>query len=187
MIDANGYRANVGIIVVNERRQVLWARRVGQDAWQFPQGGIDVDESPEDALYRELYEELGLTQSCVQMLGSTSSWLKYDLPSRFVRRNCEPVCIGQKQRWYLLRLRAPERSVRLDQYEKPEFDHWKWVNYWRPQHEVIFFKRRVYRQALQELAPLLGLRTGRRDRNSRRRNGRRGSSPDSVRSVEPSV
>ena len=169
VIDAQGYRPNVGIIVTNERRQVLWARRIGQDAWQFPQGGINTDESPEDALFRELYEELGLSRGCVEILGCTRQWLKYDLPRRFVRRDCQPVCIGQKQMWYLLRLSAPERSVRLDAYERPEFDHWKWVDYWRPQREVIFFKRRVYRQALQELAPLLGFRPGGRER--RRRNG----------------
>ncbi len=169
LIDKNGYRANVGIIVSNDERKVLWARRVGQDAWQFPQGGIDADEDVEDALFRELYEELGLTRACVDILGSTKRWLKYDLPSRFVRRHGKPVCIGQKQMWFLLKLTAPESSVRLDAYEKPEFDRWKWVNYWRPQREVIFFKRHVYRQALSELAPLLGFRQG---SGHRRRRGR---------------
>ena len=174
VIDENGYRANVGIIVANDKRQVLWARRIGQNAWQFPQGGIDAGEEVEDALFRELYEELGLTRGCVDILGSTRRWLKYDLPRRFVRQNYQPICIGQKQMWFLLRLTAPENSVRLDAHAKPEFDHWKWVNYWRPQREVIFFKRRVYRQALSELAPLLGFRHG---NASRRRRGRSRHSP----------
>jgi len=168
VIDTEGYRANVGIIVANERRQVLWARRIGQNAWQFPQGGIKTDESPKDALFRELREELGLTPRCVEVLGSTNQWLKYDLPNRFVRRNCQPVCIGQKQMWYLLRLIVPEHRVRLDTDDKPEFDHWKWISYWRPQREVIFFKRRVYREALHELAPLLGFRSESREHDRNR-------------------
>lgn len=168
MIDAEGYRPNVGIIVANERRQVLWARRVGQEAWQFPQGGIRAEETPEEALFRELYEELGLTAACVEVLGSTRRWLRYDLPKRFVRRDCVPRCIGQKQRWYLLKLCTSEAAVRLDVDERPEFDHWRWVNYWRPHREVIFFKRAVYRQALEELAPLLGLSADRQRRARRR-------------------
>ena len=145
---------------------MLWARRVGQNGWQFPQGGIREDEEPEEALYRELYEELGLTPDCVEILGSTKAWLKYDLPRRYVRRNTAPVCIGQKQRWYLLALRSSEAAVCLDAYETPEFDDWRWINYWRPYREVIFFKRNVYRRALEELAPLLGL-----DRRRRRSSG----------------
>jgi putative (di)nucleoside polyphosphate hydrolase len=172
LIDSQGFRANVGIIVANERRQVLFARRIGQDAWQFPQGGIKADESPEDALYRELYEELGLNEADVELIGATQGWLKYHLPKRFIRRGSQPLCIGQKQRWFLLMLRSQESSVQLDVHDKPEFDHWKWVNYWRPQREVIFFKRRVYRQALEELAPLLGVSRRVRRGGRRRRSGR---------------
>ncbi len=155
VIDADGYRPNVGIIVANQSGQVLWARRIGQDAWQFPQGGIKEHESAEQALYRELHEELGLTERSVQIIGETKAWLRYDLPQRFVRKNRQPVCIGQKQRWFLLGLTDVEAAVRLDLDEKPEFDTWKWVNYWRPPREVIFFKRQVYRRALRELQPSL--------------------------------
>ncbi|MEM7251156.1 MAG: RNA pyrophosphohydrolase [Pseudomonadota bacterium] len=155
VIDADGYRPNVGIIVANAHGQVLWARRIGQNAWQFPQGGIKAHESARQALFRELREELGLTSDSVEVIGETKTWLRYDLPRKFVRRNREPVCIGQKQRWFLLGLTGPEDAVRLDVDEKPEFDHWKWVSYWRPPREVIFFKRRVYRRALKELQPLL--------------------------------
>ena len=155
MIDANGYRANVGIILANRQGRVLWARRVGQDAWQFPQGGIKPRETPEQALYRELYEELGLKPEHVELLGCTRDWLHYTLPKRYVRRNSSRVCIGQKQIWYLLHLVGDEAAVRLDACSKPEFDCWRWVNYWHPAHEVIFFKRSVYKRALRELAPLL--------------------------------
>ena len=155
MIDSDGFRPNVGIILSNHRSEVLWARRAGQEAWQFPQGGIKVHETPEEAMFRELFEELGLRSEHVEVIGSTRGWLRYTLPRRYMRRRSNPVCIGQKQIWFLLRLLGNDSSVRLDLSEKPEFDHWKWVNYWRPSREVIFFKRHVYRRALKELAPLL--------------------------------
>ena len=155
MIDEEGYRANVGIILANGEKRVFWARRVGQNAWQFPQGGIDRSESPEEAMFRELREETGLEPDHVDVLGCTRTWLKYRLPKRYVRRNQTPLCIGQKQIWYLLRMIGDETSVRLDASPKPEFDHWQWVDYWEPSKQVIFFKRDVYQRALAELEPLL--------------------------------
>eukprot|EP00494_Astrolonche_serrata_P027749 UN28013 len=127
MIDSDGYRANVGIILCNDQDQVMWARRVGQDAWQFPQGGISKGEDPKTAMLRELWEETGLNEPDVTLLGSTDSWLRYKLPKRSVRKNSEPRCIGQKQRWFLLKLVSSEESFNLSASKKPEFDHWKWV------------------------------------------------------------
>ncbi|MEK7321553.1 MAG: RNA pyrophosphohydrolase [Pseudomonadota bacterium] len=155
MIDLDGYRPNVGIILSNDRGRLLWARRIGQDAWQFPQGGIRHEESPEEALYRELNEELGLLPEHVEVMGNTRGWLRYRLPSRLIRHHDKPVCIGQKQVWYLLRLAADDSDVCLNLSERPEFDHWRWVSYWYPVRNVVPFKRRVYTRALRELAPLL--------------------------------
>lgn len=155
MIDADGFRLNVGIILCNEHNQLFWARRTGQDAWQFPQGGIKQDESPMQAMYRELEEEVGLKPEHVEVLGTTQRWLRYRLPKRYIRRHSRPLCIGQKQRWFLLRVNCKESAFCLDRYEKPEFDEWRWVKYWHPINEVIYFKRRVYRRALEELAPIL--------------------------------
>jgi putative (di)nucleoside polyphosphate hydrolase len=114
--------------------------------------------SPEQALYRELEEEVGLGPEAVEVLGVTRGWLRYRLPKRFVRKGQKPLCIGQKQKWFLLRMLADDNAVRLDLNDKPEFDHWQWVSYWYPLNEVISFKR-VYRRAMKELALPLGRHT----------------------------
>ncbi|MBV1907307.1 MAG: RNA pyrophosphohydrolase [Pseudomonadales bacterium] len=153
MIDSDGFRQNVGIVLANPQGQILWARRVGQQAWQFPQGGIDRGESPEQALYRELEEEVGLKQQDIQILGCTRGWLKYRLPDQYRRWDSEARFIGQKQKWFLLLLTSHDNAICLNQGEKPEFDGWRWVSYWYPLGQVIAFKKDVYRKALCELAP----------------------------------
>ncbi len=155
MIDSEGFRANVGIVISNDVGQVFWAKRVGQDAWQFPQGGIKADESAEVAMYRELREEVGLLPKHVEIVGYTNDWLKYWLPQKFIRHNSLPLCIGQKQIWYLLKLVADETNIDLAYSKRPEFDHWEWIEYWSPASKVIDFKRNVYEQALNEFAPFL--------------------------------
>ena len=155
MIDSEGFRANVGIILTNDQGQVFWARRIGMDAWQFPQGGIKKDESPKIAMYRELKEEIGLEPEHVELINSTDDWLRYWLPKRYIRQNRGPLCIGQKQIWYLLKLTADETYLDLSYTSEPEFDSWKWVDFWRPVEEVISFKRQVYQQALKQLQPFM--------------------------------
>jgi putative (di)nucleoside polyphosphate hydrolase len=155
VIDPDGFRPNVGIILSNCSGKLLWARRIGQDAWQFPQGGMRSDETPAEAMYRELREEVGLVPDDVELIGATRGWLRYRLPRQFIRRGSHPLCIGQKQVWFLLRILCADTTVRLDRCAQPEFDSWRWVDYWHPLQEVVAFKRKVYHQALQELAPLL--------------------------------
>jgi len=155
VIDPDGFRPNVGIILTNELGQVLWARRIGQDSWQFPQGGIQRNESPEQALYRELHEEVGLLPEDVEILACTRGWLRYRLPQRLIRNHSQPICVGQKQKWFLLRLTAEEHRVCMTKTAKPEFDGWRWVSYWYPLGQVVPFKRDVYRRAMKELAPRL--------------------------------
>jgi putative (di)nucleoside polyphosphate hydrolase len=152
VIDKAGYRYGVGIILVNEKRQVFFAKRIGMLAWQFPQGGMQTDETPEQAMYRELKEAVGLNPEDVEILASSKRWLRYRLPARLVRHYTKPVCIGQKQKWFLLRLSNPAAKIDLLDNEDPEFDAFAWVAYWHPLRQVVAFKRRVYIMALKEFA-----------------------------------
>ena len=151
MIDSNGFRPNVGIIICNKLGQLFWAKRIKQDAWQFPQGGIKEAETAEEALFRELSEEVGLCKDDVRILSQTSEWLKYRLPKPYIRQRKGRTCIGQKQKWFLLGLQTEEGRVDLENTLQPEFDDWCWVNYWYPVNQVVDFKRNVYRKALIEL------------------------------------
>ena len=154
MIDPDGYRPNVGIVLMREEGTLFWARRVNRDGWQFPQGGMNSDETPLEAMYRELREETGLLPEHVAVLGATPGWLRYQLPARCIRRNTRPTCIGQKQVWFLLRMTGQESDLRLDLTDKPEFDAWRWVDFWYPADNVVHFKREVYLRALHHLAPM---------------------------------
>lgn len=173
MIDSDGYRPNVGIIISNQVGQVLWARRIGQHSWQFPQGGINQGETAEQAMYRELYEEVGLKPEDVKVVATSRSWLRYRLPKRLIREGTNPVCIGQKQRWFLLQLTSPEHAVNLGASGHPEFDEWRWVSYWYPVRQVVSFKRDVYRKAMKEFVaaaqPPVKERRPFKDKRKRRR------------------
>jgi putative (di)nucleoside polyphosphate hydrolase len=154
VIDSEGFRANVGIVLMRGSGDVFLGRRTGGRGWQFPQGGVRQGERLEQAVYRELHEEVGLVNADVELIGHTASWLHYRLPARYVRRNRRPVCIGQKQRWFLLRLKREDVQFAFDSTSQPEFDQWRWANFWEPVREVIHFKRPVYVSALTELAAI---------------------------------
>lgn len=152
MLDKDGYRPNVGIILANHRNQVFWGKRVREHAWQFPQGGIKRGESPQQAMFRELHEEVGLMPDHVRVLARTRDWLRYDVPDQWVRREWRGHYRGQKQIWFLLRLVGSDNDVSLRASEHPEFDAWRWSEFWIPLENVIEFKRSVYQQALTELS-----------------------------------
>ena len=155
MIDRDGYRPNIGLIICNRKNEVFWGKRVNEDAWQFPQGGIQPRETPVRAMYRELHEEVGLAPHHVKILGRTRGWLRYDVPEQWIRRDCRDNYRGQKQIWYLLRLTGRDWDVKLRATNHPEFDAWRWSDYWLPLESVIEFKRGVYERALNELARYL--------------------------------
>lgn len=155
MLDERGYRPNVGIILINKQGQLLYGKRVQQDVWQFPQGGIKSHETPQQALFRELKEEVGLKPQHVRVLGRTQDWLYYNLPDYLQRKQQKPVCIGQKQIWFLIGFEAEDAHIQLNDHDTPEFDAWQWVDYWHPVQDVVAFKQLVYQQALTELEPLI--------------------------------
>jgi len=151
MIDIDGYRPNVGIIIINDEKKVLLAKRLNENAWQFPQGGINEKESTEDAMYRELKEEVGLNHNHILLIEKTKGWLRYDVPKNWIRNNSQQKYKGQKQVWFLLKFVGEDTDIFLRNTIKPEFDDWKWVSYWAPLNEVVDFKKGVYKKALSEL------------------------------------
>ena len=174
MLDRDGYRPNVGIIIVNHRNEVFWGKRVREHSWQFPQGGIKYGETPEQAMYRELHEETGLKAEHVRVLGRTREWLRYEVPREWIRRDFRGNYRGQKQIWFLLRMVGRDCDVRLRASEHPEFDAWRWHDYWVPLDAVIEFKREVYSLALNELSRLLLKEKGGEPVRYPRQRGRRG-------------
>jgi len=161
MLDRDGFRPNVGIILLNQKNQVFWGKRIRTHSWQFPQGGIDRGESPEQAMFRELHEEVGLKPEHVSIVARTRDWLRYEVPDRYIRREARGHYKGQKQIWYLLRLCSGDWHLNLRASSHPEFDAWRWNDYWVPLDVVVEFKRGVYEMALTELAhhlPAAGLR-----------------------------
>tara|TARA_E500000178_G_scaffold345758_1_gene396182 strand:+ start:499 stop:1002 length:504 start_codon:yes stop_codon:yes gene_type:complete len=150
VLDKDGFRSNVALVLGDGWGRVFWARRIGQNAWQFPQGGVDDKESAEQALYRELYEEIGLTADDVSVVQITRRWLRYKIPPNLRRNKESSVCIGQKQKWFFLKLKSNENKIRFDTTREPEFDDWRWVTFWHPLSSVVAFKKGVYRTALRE-------------------------------------
>ena len=151
MLDRDGYRPNVAIVIVNGKNQVFWGKRIREHSWQFPQGGINPGETPEQAMYRELHEEVGLSGHHIKILGRTRDWLRYEVPQHWIKREWRGSYRGQKQIWYMLRLTGRDNDVSLRATDRPEFDAWRWHDYWIPLESVIEFKREVYRRALLEL------------------------------------
>ena len=155
MLDREGFRPNVGIILLNHRNQVFWGKRIRTHSWQFPQGGIKHGESPEQAMFRELHEEVGLLPDHVRIVARTRDWLRYEVPNHFIRKDARGHYKGQKQIWFLLQLMGRDTDMNLRASNHPEFDAWRWHDYWIPLDTVIEFKRDVYQLALSELARFL--------------------------------
>ena len=169
MLDRDGFRPNVGIILLNSKNQVFWGKRIRTHSWQFPQGGINHGETPEQAMYRELHEEVGLSPNHVRVVARTRDWLRYEVPTHFIRRDARGHYKGQKQIWFLLQLTGRDSDMNLRATDHPEFDAWRWNEYWIPLDVVIEFKRDVYQMALTELARYLrsGMRPYHRDEDDR--------------------
>ena len=181
MLDRDGFRPNVGIVLLNQTNQVFWGKRIRTHSWQFPQGGIDRGETPEQAMFRELHEEVGLQPEHVYVVARTRDWLRYEVPDRYIRRDARGFYKGQKQIWFLLQLVAHDWDLNLRATDHPEFDAWRWNDYWVPLDAVVEFKRGVYELALTELSRFLPrtdrsryLRQGTRHRETTMEYGREG-------------
>ena len=136
---------------------LLWCRCAKKHHWQFPQGGVDQGESPDRAAWRELYEETGLTPDNTRLVEKTQQWLRYQLPAALVksraRNNEERQFVGQMQRWYLFQLTGSEDTIDLAATDQPEFDRWRWIEYWNPLETIVDFKKDVYREVLSHFHP----------------------------------
>lgn len=155
MIDNRGYRLNVGIILMNKEGKLFWGQRYpNQNSWQFPQGGMQPYETIQETMYRELYEELGLTSDDVEMVAYTRRWLYYQIPHNLQRNEVSTSdtkhCLGQKQRWFLLKFIGNEKNIVFDKSNFPEFVNWCWVDYLYPLQNIVYFKRQVYETVLRE-------------------------------------
>jgi len=188
MLDREGFRPNVGIILLNQKNQVFWGKRIRTHSWQFPQGGIDRGESPEQAMFRELHEEVGLQPEHVRIVARTRDWLRYEVPDRYIRRDARGFYKGQKQIWYLLQMVVGDHHLNLRATDHPEFDAWRWNDYWVPLDVVVEFKRGVYEMALTELVRFLprGERHNRYLRHGGNRHPRQDAEPSSGAMAKPS-
>jgi putative (di)nucleoside polyphosphate hydrolase len=156
MIDARGYRLNVGIVLAGPENKLFWGRRLGRrEMWQFPQGGLHPYETVLEAMHRELAEEVGLTAKDVEVMAVTKNWLYYQLPPYLQRYRDTRLCVGQKQKWFLLKLLTDPQNIRFDSTDTPEFNEWRWVDYWYPLKHVVDFKRQVYQKVLFDFQSLL--------------------------------
>ena len=124
-------------------------------------GNSLVCNNTDDPISQSGYNVVNTTRGNSTPLGVTRNWIRYRLPKRLIRSGTHPVCIGQKQKWFLLRLTCDDKDVDVLHSSHPEFDDWRWTSYWYPIRNVVSFKREVYRRALKELLPMLfnGLRS----------------------------
>ena len=150
------YRLNVGIMLANPAGHVFVGQRIDNPtpAWQMPQGGVDPDEAPRDAVLRELWEETGIAADLVNVEAESGQWAAYDLPHDLVPSLWKGRYRGQKQKWFLLRFTGVDDDVNIAT-EHPEFSRWQWLPPDQLVANIVSFKRDVYRQVLDEFGGLL--------------------------------
>lgn len=149
------YRPGVGIALFNQRGQVFVAQRIDNPgpAWQMPQGGIDKDEEPLQAAWREMREEIGTDRA--RYIGESKDWLQYDLPAELVPLIWKGRFRGQRQKWYAFRFLGEDRDINIAT-EEPEFSSWRWADLAELPDLIVPFKRQLYLDLAAELGPLVG-------------------------------
>ncbi len=150
------YRLGVGIMLINSENKVFVGQRADRfaDAWQMPQGGIDLGEEPVDAALRELYEEVGVKN--VEILASTKDWISYDLPHDLIPELWNGKYRGQKQMWFLMRMKGGDELINI-KTEIPEFVKWKWIDLKELPNVIVEFKRELYVQLVNYFYKFLTL------------------------------
>lgn len=146
---SDSYRAGVGIMLLNSQNQVFVGKRADTEgeAWQMPQGGIDEDEEPRKAAFRELREEIGTDNA--QVIAESKAWLRYELPPQ-LRQRWNNRWQGQQQKWFIMRFRGLDSDINVAT-EHPEFSTWKWVSVDHLPNLIVTFKRQLYIDLLAEL------------------------------------
>ncbi|WP_424928485.1 RNA pyrophosphohydrolase [Amaricoccus tamworthensis] len=147
------YRPCVGVVLMNREGLVFAGQRIDNpgNAWQMPQGGIDPDEKPRKAAFRELKEETGVPRKAVELVTKTKGWLKYDLPHELVPNLWKGKYRGQKQRWFLMRFTGDDSKVNIAT-EIPEFSTWAWKSPDELIDLIVPFKREIYAAVFRDFS-----------------------------------
>jgi len=150
------YRSGVGIVLINQHKKIFVGKRIDNqsDAWQMPQGGIDIGEDEDIAMYRELFEETGIKAENVKLLKKSSKYFYYNLPYKLQKKFWGGKYLGQKQRWYLLDFIGDDSGVNISTHE-PEFSEWKWVNSQDLINLIVNFKKTLYQEIVEEFKDYL--------------------------------
>lgn len=152
------YRPCAGLMLVNGDGLVFVGKRIDNkegDAWQMPQGGIDDGEEFLAAAMRELREETGVSDTLVTVLAQSREEYFYDLPDELLGKLWKGRYRGQRQRWLLLRFGGTDADIRLDAHTPAEFSEFRWVEPEQLPELIVPFKRRVYRQVIDEFRDLI--------------------------------
>ena len=150
------YRPCVGVMLIDARGMVFAGQRIDSTspAWQMPQGGIDGDEKPREAAYRELLEETGVTRDKVEFVGKTHGWVTYDLPPELLGKVWGGKYRGQRQKWFLFRFKGQDSDIRIAS-EPPEFSTWRWILADEMVESIVPFKRAVYEEVIRSFRAYL--------------------------------
>ncbi len=152
--DQGKYRLGVGIMLINNDNKVFVGQRVQEssETWQMPQGGIDEGEGPDEAVMRELNEEVGSVN--IEIVAESRGWYSYDIPKELIPMWWDGKFVGQKQKWFLMRFLGNDKEININT-EIPEFINWKWVNIGELPNIIVPFKRKLYQSLIAEFKPVM--------------------------------